>query len=226
MEQQVEKQSQGLNLVASLLPELEKGLTRIQYNGDRPVFQLLVGSEISNGECVWIDTDNSSSTYALADIAGEKALEKVSIGRAFTPFQHHQLCMELEEFIDEDTEIIALPSINGLYEQGQVNSSEAEELLEEALKNIREVAEKQDLKVIISNSSKAEGKLEYLTGVYSQDFVNIQETDQGLKFSSEDFQTLIYPKDGILQTTLPLWLQRKHGGDQDRKNKRHLQATP
>jgi len=111
---QKNKGKKGLNAVISLLPDLEEGITRIQYSGSKPVFQLLVGNELKNGECVWIDTDNHSSTYALTDIAGEDALEKTYIGRAFTPFQHHQLCMKIEEFIDAETEIIAIPAINGL----------------------------------------------------------------------------------------------------------------
>lgn len=221
-----EKQEKDLNVLASLMPELKTGVTRISYTGQKPVFQLVVGNELSNGECVWIDTENSSSTYALADIAGKNSLEKVSIGRAFTPFQHHQLCTNLEDFIDEKTSLIALPSVNGLYENGQVNTEEAEQLLEDALKHVKKLAEKHDLKVIISNSPKAEGKLEYLTGVYSNDFINIKETSQGLKFSSENFQTLIYPKNGILQTTIPLWTEKISGGEKVGKDKRHVQTTP
>lgn len=228
MQKQLEKhrEKQGLNLMASLIPELKQEVTRITYTGERPVFQLLVGSELSNGECVWIDTENNSSTYALADIAGENALEKVGIGRAFTPFQHHQLCTNLEQFIDENTEVIALPSVNGLYENGQINTEEAEQLLEESLQHVKEVAEKKGLKVILSNSPKTEGKLEYLTGIYSNEFINIKETSQGLKFSTEDFQTLIYPKNGIMQTTLPLWVEKKYGGEKIGEDKRHLQTAP
>lgn len=118
-----------------MLPELQKGITRMQYAGERPVFQLFTAYEALNGNCVWIDVENHSSTYALADVAGGDVLERVSIGRAFTPFQHHQLCMDLEEFVDEDTEMVAMPSVNGLYEDGQVNTEEAEELLEEALEH-------------------------------------------------------------------------------------------
>lgn len=245
MQQQLEKHVEEKNsgFVASLLPELEVGMTRLHYTGERNVFQLFVGKEVANGECVWIDTENHSSTYALADISGKRALEEVSIGRAFTPFQHHQLCTNIEEFIGKDTEIIALPAVNGLYEEGQIRTSEAEELLEEALEHVRDVAEKKDLKVILSNSSKADGKLEYLTGIHSQNSIDIDETVQGLKFSSDDFETLIYPGKNTLQTTLPFWMkklgknegdfgsdsrkpQRKPGGEEDGKDEQYVPATP
>jgi len=221
----IEKNRKGLNAVISLLPDLEKGITRIQYSGSKPVFQLIVGKELENRECVWIDTENHSSTYALTDIAGEDALEKTYIGRAFTPFQHHQLCMKIEEFIDAETEIIAIPAINGLYEDGQINKKEGEKLLEEALKHIKTVADRNEIKVILSNSSKTEGELEYLAGVYSHDYISVNETSQGLKFSNNNFKTLIYPESGVLQTTLPVWMDTKRGKKYG-KNKRHIQATP
>ncbi len=219
-------ESGGLKAVLSLLPELQEGVTRMQYSGSRPVFQLFTAYEALNGNCVWIDVENHSSTYALADVAGEDVLDRVSIGRAFTPFQHHQLCMDIEEFIDEDTELVAMPSVNGLYEDGQINTEEAEELLEEGLKHVREVAEEKGLKVLISNSDKAEGELEYLTGVYSQNFVSVKETGEGLRFSGSEFQTLIYPDSGVLQTTIPLWMRKAGGETEDGKDERYVQATP
>ena len=109
-----EPEGKSLKAVLSLLPELEKGVTRIQYSGERPVFQIFAAYEAIEGGCVWIDSENHSSTYALADVSGEEVMEKVSIGRAFTPFQHHQLCMDIEKFIHEETEMIALPAVNGL----------------------------------------------------------------------------------------------------------------
>lgn len=223
--QEKKQNKEGLNTVFSLLPELEEGLTRISYTGERPVFQLFTAYEALDGGCVWIDVENHSSTYALADVAGKEALEKVSIGRAFTPFQHHQLCTSIEDFIDEDTELIAMPAINGLYEDGQISTEEAEELMEEALKHVKEVAEEEGLKVIVSDSNKVKGELEYLTGVYSQDFVSVNETSQGLRFSGKEFQTLIYPENGILQTTIPLWM-KKSGGEEHGEDKRYVQATP
>lgn len=219
-------ESGGLKAVLSMLPELQEGVTRMQYSGGRPVFQLFTAYEALKGNCVWIDVENHSSTYALADVAGGEVLERVSIGRAFTPFQHHQLCMDLEGFIDEDTELVAMPSINGLYEDGQVNTEEAEELLEEALENVREVAEEKGLKVLISNSDRVEGELEYLTGVYSQNFVSVKETGQGLRFSGNEFQTLIYPDSGVLQTTIPLWMREAGGETEDGKDERYVQAAP
>lgn len=222
---QKSKRKKGLNAVISLLPDLEEGITRIQYSGSKPVFQLLVGNELENGECVWIDTDNHSSTYALTDIAGERAMEKTYIGRAFTPFQHHQLCMNIEEFIEPETEIIAIPAVNGLYEDGQINKKEGEKLLEEALQHIKTVADQKELKIVLSNSSKTEGELEYLAGVYSHEFISINETKEGLKFSNNDFKTLIYPDSGVLQTTLPVWMREKED-EKHGKNKRHIQATP
>jgi len=228
MQTRLEKtgEKKGLRNVFSLLPQLEQGITKLQYKGERPVFQLFTAQEALNGDCVWIDVENHSSTYALADTGGRQVLEKVSIGRAFTPFQHHQLCMNLEDFIDEATEMIALPSANGLYENGQIKTREGEELLEEALTHVKKLAEKKNLKILISDSAKAEGELEYLTGVYSQNSISVKQTGEGLRFSGQDFETLVYPDSGVLQTTIPLWMKKAGGEKENGKDKRHIQATP
>lgn len=216
-------ETEGLEAVISMLPELEKGLTNIDYTGEKPVFQILVASALDRGNCVWIDSENHSSTYALGEAGGERTTEKVRIGRAFTPFQHHQLCMELENYIDEKTEIVALPAVNGLYEDGQINREEAEELLEESLKKVRQLAERRGLKVLVSNSGKVEGETEYLTGLYTDREISIDETVEGLKFSSPGFRTMAYPGAGAIQTTIPLWLEA--GGEINGEDKLHVQTT-
>ncbi|MFB6175078.1 MAG: hypothetical protein ABEJ87_03805 [Candidatus Nanohalobium sp.] len=212
----------GLKAILSALPKLEEGLTQVDYTGDRPVFQLLVASN-TEGNCVWIDSENHSSTYALSDTGSSEILEKVRIGRAFTPFQHHQLCTGLENYIDDKTEIVALPAANGLYEDGQINSEEAEELLEESLENVREIASRKGLKVLISNSRNVEGKLEYLTGLYTENNLSINETVEGLRFESQGFSTMAYPGKGAVQTTIPLWLKLR--GEKHGKNKLNIQKA-
>lgn len=214
----------GLRAVISALPRIDQGLTQVLYTGDKPVFQLLVASELEKGgRCLWIDSENHSSTYKLAEAGGRQKLERVDIGRSFTPFQHHQLCQRIEKYIDNSTEIIALPAVNATYEDGQIGKEEAEELLKDSLREVRKVAVDRGLKVVISNSSKVEGRLEYLTGVFSDRNLSVKETVHGIKFRSGDFRTMAYPGSGSIQTTIPLWGEA--GGDKAGKNKLDLQAT-
>lgn len=88
------------------------------------------------------------------------------------------------------------------------------------------MAEKKGLKVLISNSDKAEGELEYVTGVYSQEYVSVKWNGEGLRFSGSEFQTLIYPGSGVLQTTIPLWMRKAGGGKRDGEDKRYEQKAP
>jgi hypothetical protein len=52
---------------------------------------------------------------------------------------------------------------------------------------LKKVAEKKGLKLLISNSDKAEGELEYVTGVYSQEYVSVKWNGEGLRFSGSEF---------------------------------------
>lgn len=176
----------------------------MQKPGKLPVFQSFTASEIRdrNATAVWIDSKNESSTYALSK-HGNNLLEKVRIGRAFTPFQHHNLIHQLEDFIQKDTELLVLPHIDSLYLDGQIKEWEAEELFQETWNKILKIQEKNNLKVLISHS-----QTKPLNKIILQNYENkikVDKTSQGLKYNSKDFDQMFYKDKDKLQTTMPYW---------------------
>lgn len=202
------RESRQKKLVLESQPRLEQGVNLIQKPGKLPVFQSLVAPELDskNANAVWIDSGNESSTYALSGQGSSDILEKVRIGRAFTPFQHHSLVNQLEEFIDEDTSLLVFPNIDLLYLDGQVKEWEAEQLFEESWNRILQLKQKYDLKVLVSASP--ESQLYYFVSGDSDNKIRVEETVQGWKYSSREFDQMAYHDSGEIQTTIPYWLQK------------------
>lgn len=190
-------------------PSIDEGITLVKKPERVPVFQALVAEELdySSGSAVWIDVKNESSTYALSSTGSRELMDRVYIGRAFTPFQHNQLVQDIEKFVEEDTELLVLPNFSFLYLEGQVNEYEARELFESSWRKIKEVQEKYGLKVVISMPDDLE-EFNYIVEVECDRKLDIEENSKGLRYSSEDFDQMMYRDKGLIQTTIPFW-QRK-----------------
>jgi len=202
------KQSKQKKLVLKSQPELQKGINLIQKPDKLPVFQSLITSELEKTDrnAVWIDTRNESSTYALSSYGCSGLLEKVKIGRAFTPFQHHNLVHQLEEFVDKDTELVVLPHIDHLYLDGQLRDWEAQELFEESWDKILQLQDRYDLKIIVS--ANRDSSLYYYVSGDADNKIRVDKTTHGWKYDSEEFDQMIYRDQGQLQTTMPYWFEK------------------
>jgi len=188
-------------------PGLERGINLLQKAGKQPVFQFLLASELEGeSTAVWIDTGNEASTYALSSFGTRDILEKVFVGRAFTPFQHHRLVQELESFIDRDTDILVLPRITSLYIKGQLNGWEREELFRETWNKILRLQDKYGLKVLVSVPE--DSGIGYMVSDDSENTLTVEETGQGWKFGSGSFEQLFYRENGSVQTTMSYWRRK------------------
>lgn len=190
-------------------PEVVRGINLIRKPEKLPAFQVLVAKELEGKQAsaVWIDARNESSTYAISSIGSQELLEKVHVGRAFTPFQHNNLIRDLEEFIQEDTELLVLPNVTFLYEDGQANEWEARELFESTWSKIKEVQEKYDLKVLTSLPPKYDD-FDYILEAEKDNEIEVQPTDSGLRYDSDEYDHLVYHDSGGLQTTIPFWRRK------------------
>ncbi|MBC5793460.1 MAG: hypothetical protein H8Z69_05510 [Nanohaloarchaea archaeon] len=183
-------------LLVEFSPEIVEGINLV---AGEPDFQSLLGKKLER-EAVWIDSGSQASTYRLAAAGGEKILEKVYIGRAFTALQHYWLCQRLEEFVTEETEILVIPSLNLLYEEAQISSEESEELFKQTLTEIKRVREKYNLKVLVS---LVDGSLRFMLEYKNR--IEMESTSEGRKTGEQHF----YRKGMQLQTTIPYWHSRK-----------------
>lgn len=190
-------------------PQLQEGVNLLQKPEKLPVFQSLVSSELEGrrATAIWIDSKNESSTYALSSFGSPSIMEKVRIGRAFTPFQHHSLIHQLEEFIRQDTELLVLPNIDFLYLDGQVKEWEAEELFSEVWEKVLEVKQKYGLKVLVSISGQ-KSVLSYSVVGGSDNKIKVEPTRQGWKYDSDGFQQYAYRDGQEVQTTMPYWMRK------------------
>lgn len=207
--EEVKKSGEVEKVIVQSKPQLEKGVNIVEKPGKLPVFQSLISSELGgkNASAVWIDTGNESSTYALTNFGGQELLEKVHVGRAFTPFQHHSIVQQLGGFIREDTELLVLPNISQLYISGQLRAWEAEELFQETWEKILELQEKHGLKVLVSIPDTDSG-LNYAVIGDADNRITVEQTGQGWKYESESFDQHAYRENGLLQTTMMYWQKK------------------
>jgi len=202
-EPEVEKEKK---LVIRSQPKLDEGVNLLHKPEKLPVFQAVLANylENRNSSAVWIDVGNESSTYALSSYGKPGILEKVKIGRAFTPFQYHSLIHQLEDDIQEDTELLVLPNITSIYLEGQIKEWEAEELFEEVWSKILQLQLKHDLKVLVSVSS-TRSSLNYIVNADTDNRIKVESTSRGWKYDSDGFDQLIYQENGLVQTTVSYW---------------------
>lgn len=209
IQKQQEPQESKKKVVLQSKPQLEEGVNLLEKPENLPVFQKLVASELEgkDAEAVWIDTKNESSTYALSAHGGSQIMDKVKIGRAFTPFQHHQLIQDLEKSINKKTQVLMLPNITSLYASGQISDWEAEEMLRETWNKIQEIRKKYKLKILVSIGEKSST----LTSIVLEDIkteISVEKTVEGLKYSSDDFSQAAYQEGSVAQTTFSFWNQK------------------
>ena len=215
-----QKQRQQQEAVRSK-PDIMKGVNLVQSDSDRPVFQSLVAGEIQNsGKALWVDSGNNCSTYALRKAGTEDLMRRVEIARCFTPFQHHQMVSELEDFLDSSFELLVVPEISLLYEEGQLNEYEAEELFRETWEKLLEMTEEHDLKLLVS----VNGVFSYIVEGEAGNTVKVDETSQGARYRSNRFETLLYRRGNYIQTTVPYWSHRMEVSESG-KNERYLQKS-
>lgn len=196
-------------IVVDSTPDLKEGVNLVEKPDKMPVFQALVARELEGKEAsaVWIDAGNEASTYALSSHGSERLLEKVSIGRAFTPFQHHSLVQNLEQCLDENTEVLVLPKVSLLYFNGGIREWEAEELFRETWKNIKRLQNKYDLKILVSLPENPE--MEFIVKGDMVNVIKVKDTSEGWNYASKDYKTSYYRDGSIVQTTMPYWTRQK-----------------
>ena len=192
-------------IILQTRPQLSKGLNLLERPENLPIFQVLTAAELEgrNSSAVWIDSRNEASTYALSNHGGPEILEKVRIGRAFTPLQHHSLIHQLEEFVNQDTELLVLPNLTYHYVEGQLADWERNELFEETWTQIREMQEEYDLKVLLSLYRREE--MDCFIEAECGNKITVETTNEGLKYSSDGFKQMAYREGRTLQTTIPYW---------------------
>lgn len=189
------------------VPEVETGITRIECDTDTPIFQVILGKNLSlTGKALWIDSGNTSSTYALSSKGDEDILQRVKIGRAFTEFQHHHLVNRIEEFLTPETEYIVLPNIDQQYKKSGASRKEVKDLFKDVLSKILSVKhDRSDIRIIYSFSSDDSSAINLQLRKRTENTIKIDENNQGLDSSSKKGEKMFYRTHGFIQTTITFW---------------------
>ncbi len=187
--------------------ELENGVNLIVHKGDKDsvLHNITAQKTGKHGyKALWIDTENHGSSYQLAAAGNQEVLDKVEIARAFTTYQHYTLVQRIDEYIKPDTELILLPSIDGLYETGQLNEDESRELLKQSLNHLNNLAENKNLEIAATLSKK--GKGEYHGLVETKSVKKVEADSQMLGKDLVEESGYGYR---VLQTRIPDWIENR-----------------
>ena len=187
------------------LPSLKKGINILRTDTDRAealhsmvINQLL----LFGGEAAWIDTGNMCSTHLMSGLSPtENLLDRITVARAFTPYQHFSLVEKLPEMIDRDTELLIVPLANVLYSEDVLNDREGRRMFLKAMEKIGRTAKQHDISVLMTEDPSREMRVPFINAKE----LRCQETKMGVRFESENFKTLTYTGPGYIQTTLMLW---------------------
>ncbi|MFB6294414.1 MAG: hypothetical protein ABEI97_01525, partial [Candidatus Nanohaloarchaea archaeon] len=190
------------------LPSLDTGIINIDADRRAPgVIQSLTLNHLITyaGSARWIDSNGNARTDTMHRLApNPRLLEKVQVARAFTPQQHLALVEQLADAVDPGTTLIVLPAVNTFYADDDLMTGEGEEMLHAALQTLHDVVEDHQIPALITTKQCGDA-LSYVAETYADTTISCRMTDHGPYFSGDTFETLVYPGNGYVQTTLPLF---------------------
>lgn len=190
-------------------PTLDPGITLLHRPSARPraLHEVVVEQlDRTGGRTLWVDARNDASTYALYDRAPDsRVLEGIEIARAFTAYQHHSLVTRLVEEVDPTTELIVVPCTASLYTDDDVRGSVGSSLLDSSMTILGELATTFDVPVLVATPS-VDTEAERLVADAADRELTATETDQGLRFEGDGFETTVYWWGEYFQTTIQYWV--------------------
>jgi len=165
-------------------PRIEEGWNLVETDTSLAFPALITKFVHQFDEILWIDSSNAANTHYFE--SRPELLERISIARAFTALQHHQLCRNIGEY-----DLIVVPKIDRLYEESSLYRSEAVELFEDMLEALKGT-------VLYSTSGELGNRARDL----KDSTIEVESTDQGLKYSGSDSVTSEYYLKNCVQTTV------------------------
>lgn len=197
------------------LPALEPGVTLLETDGRATgALQSLVLDHVllSEGTALWVDARGHAATVSLADVAPtRRVLDRIRVARAFTAFQHYAIVESLSTARSAETSLVVAPALEWFYANDDLLAGEGARMLAGALAELRRLADDRDLPVVVTRRS-ADG-LGRDVAAAADERLECTLTRFGPRFAGESFDTLVYDRDGGVQTTLAFWrrvLRRRH----------------
>ena len=175
------------------------------------VLDTLLRPETST-RAVWVDSHGNGSTQPLARLAPSmRILDRIEVARGFTAFQHYSLLDTLGAQVGSETALVVLPELDWFYRSDDLHRGEAERMLSAGVTLVEDLHERSDIPILVTRTA-SDGFSRPVQNV-ADEVIRCELTQQGPRFTGEGFETLVYPGDGFVQTTLAYWqriLTRRH----------------
>ena len=194
------------------LPSLTPGVTLVDVKGQAvgPVQTLVLDHLLLNETTArWNDVFEHVQTQSLAQLAPSgRMLDRIQVARAFTSFQHYALVEDLATRVTADAKspLVVAPALDGLYRNpdGNLSMQQASTLLVRVVAKLAGVARRNDVPVVLTRVRDDEFSEPIATAVDT--VIEVTDTRYGPRFTSDEFETLVYPVgNGMVQTTLAFW---------------------
>ena len=184
------------------LPTLDPGVYLLA--GDDPtggsLQALALDRVLRGGEALWIDGNGRANAQRMARIAPSvRLLERVHVARGFTAAQHHGLVETAADRIRDSTNVLALPGLDYRYR----DDGRAERLFESTVETLERVAERREIRLLLTADERdpLTASLDSLVDAR----IECERTRFGPRFVGDGIETLVYPGQGYVQTTLAFW---------------------
>jgi hypothetical protein len=190
------------------LPELDAGLVLLELDGtvERAVHALAVDHVLqSGGDACWIDPGTTAQTDPLVELApSDRILDRVTVARGFTAFQHLELLRSLPEICTASTELIVVPMVDSYYRDDGLFADEGREMLLSGIAALAGVARDRGIPVVLTRAAADEFSQPVERA--AERTITCEQTRFGPRFSTDETETLVYPVDGgLVQTTIDYW---------------------
>lgn len=190
------------------LPTLDPGIQLLDAEKSIVLHSLVVDHVlVANGSAHWVDAHGHAVTRPLVRLApSDRVLDRIRVARGFTAFQHYALVERLADAVGEETELLVLPAMDGLYRDDDLRGDEGEELLVRALARVAGLAREHGIPVLVTRTRDDEFAAPIANA--AERVIRCEQTPMGPRFVGEAFETQVYPVDrGLVQTTFAFWAE-------------------
>jgi hypothetical protein len=173
------------------------------------VVQILVLDHLllNPGYIEWVSAGGHAATHLFARLApSDQFLDRISVARAFTPYQHASLIERLADRVTDQTALVVCPALDRLYREDDCPEREAETFLLRAIARLAGIASTYEIPVLVTQATA--DTLSDPVVAAADERIDYERTRFGPRFSGTDFETLVYPVGyGQVQTTIAFWEQ-------------------
>lgn len=191
------------------LPSLTHGIHLLETNSRTSgalqslVLDHLLTQEMPE-EAIWVDSHGNGSTQRLARLAPSmRVLGRIAIARGFTAFQHYSLLEDLSAQVTSETALVVLPDFDWFYRHDDLHHGEAERMVSAGVSLVEDLHQRSDVPVLATQTT-SDGLSQPIREA-ADEVIRCEQTPEGPRFVGEDFETLVYPGDGYVQTTIAYW---------------------